>query len=124
MDTDALKQRQIAIDQQQLGLTDDILHILNPKNKNVPSDSAKKALFARYSMEWKDLIDGDIDDEHGAVKRMLFISKLFNENFVNPLFGVDVDAVTVDEVIYVDLFTEFLSGYDVVLFLNDLHEIQ
>ena len=116
MDSEKLKQQQIAIDQQQLGLTNDILKILDPKNKTVPSDSSQKALFARWSMEWKDL-----NPSSPAMDRMLFISELFDQYFINPLFSVDV--VNVDRVIYVNLFTQCLTGYDVVLFLNDLHEI-
>ncbi len=134
-----LKRQQQRIDKSMLGLTDDVLGVLKLHDNADSAQSALKALFARTAIEWQSLkqehsVESEAEFEcvgcsagqQCAVwKRALFVAELFKEHFLSPLIYVDADSeVKMDNVLYVDLFAQCLSGHSVVSLLDDYHHIQ
>lgn len=132
----AMKRRQVLIDEEQLGLNDDILDIIQRINRSVSTKSATK-VFTETAIEWKSLKDDykecaisefETACSSGAqcpsMKRTLFISELFTKHFLKPMIYANVTDVSMSKVNYIELFVNCLSGYTVVQFIDDVHHIR
>ena len=134
-----LKRIQQLIDQKQLGLTKDVMEIVQRSATVISSKKEVKKLITQICIEWKNLNDDqkDVDvpefedkgcsdgDHCRSWKRMLFIGKLFKDHFAKPLIKANAkNAPKIKNVLYLDIFQQCLSDYSAVSLLNDVHHLK